>query len=88
VVKVMDKKLLDVPFQELTEADILALLVESDKLMARVYEDTINAILRAGVIQPRDLPDSARQVLESRAELRRILEERRISAHYEQCKAA
>jgi len=55
----MDKKLLDVPFQDLTEADILALLAESDKLMARVFEDSINAILRARVIQPRELLDSA-----------------------------
>ena len=75
----MNKNILDVPFQDLTEVEIQTLLEDSDKFMARVFEDAISAILRLGIIKHRDLPDSAREVLEARAKLRVILEERRIT---------
>ena len=66
-------------FQNLSDMELTTLLVESDKNMARVVEDAINAMIKNGIIQPRDLPDCAREVLEARAELRCVLEKRRKS---------
>ena len=74
----MFKKILEVPFEDLADNEILALLTETDKFMVRVSEDAIRALLKKSLITPRDLPDSAREVLDARNKLRQILEERQI----------
>ena len=73
----MKTKLLVDQYQNLSDMELTTLLVESDKNMARVVEDAINAMIKNGIIQPRDLPDCAREVLEARTELRSVLEKRR-----------
>lgn len=70
-------RLLGNDFKNLSDDDLITLIEESDENMARVAEDTLNAVLRSGSIRHRDLPDDAREVLEKRKELREALDERR-----------
>ncbi|NVN92857.1 MAG: hypothetical protein HXX11_19990 [Desulfuromonadales bacterium] len=63
----------DDDLQDLTDSELVALLEESDRNMARIVEDTIQAVLRSGAILPHNLQDAARDVLERRGKLREIL---------------
>ncbi|NVN90760.1 MAG: hypothetical protein HXX11_09160 [Desulfuromonadales bacterium] len=73
----MNVKLLEADAQHMSESEIISLLAESDRNMARVFEDAIRVMLKVGTIQLRDLPECAREILEARTKLRIMLDERR-----------
>lgn len=63
--------------KNLSDTELVLLLAESDRNMARVFEDTIRVMLKVGTIQLHDLPDAASEVMEKRSQLREILTKKR-----------
>lgn len=73
----MDQNHSENDLRRLSDAELVALVEESDEKMARMVEDTLHVILKTGTIQPRNLSESTRDTLETRIRLRDILAAKR-----------
>ncbi|MBM3558188.1 MAG: hypothetical protein FJX47_21820 [Alphaproteobacteria bacterium] len=69
-----DGRFVDLPEPSVPEADLARMaLFETDRRMARVAEDMIDALIAKNVIAPSDLPRPVRDLLDRRRAARRAL---------------